>query len=87
MLPDQLSNPGPLTYESDAYRLRYAARQLKPLDYTVRVNWNAEQLQVCTACHILFPLKFRGQDSIFVYQKVELIVVQKITNVRLIREG
>ena len=27
MLPDWVSNPGPLTYESGAYRLRYAARQ------------------------------------------------------------
>ena len=27
MLPDRVSNPGPLTYESCAYRLRYAARQ------------------------------------------------------------
>ena len=27
MLPDRVSNPGPLTYESGAYRLRYAARQ------------------------------------------------------------
>ena len=26
MLPDRVSNPGPLTYESGAYRLRYAAR-------------------------------------------------------------
>ena len=26
MWPDRVSNPGPLTYESDAYRLRYAAR-------------------------------------------------------------
>ena len=28
MLPDRVSNPGPLTYESGAYRLRYAARQV-----------------------------------------------------------
>ena len=27
MLLDRVSNPGPLTYESGAYRLRYAARQ------------------------------------------------------------
>ena len=26
MWPDRVSNPGPLTYESGAYRLRYAAR-------------------------------------------------------------
>ena len=26
MLPDQVLNPGPLTYESGVYRLRYAAR-------------------------------------------------------------
>ena len=26
MWPDRLSNPGPLTYESGAYRLRYAVR-------------------------------------------------------------
>ena len=25
MLPDRVSNPGPLTYESDALRLRYVA--------------------------------------------------------------
>ena len=30
MLPDQVSNPGPLTYESGAYRLRYAARRDRP---------------------------------------------------------
>ena len=28
MLPDWVSNPGPLTYESGAHLLRYAARQL-----------------------------------------------------------
>ena len=28
MLPDRVSNPGPLTYESGAYRLRYAARRV-----------------------------------------------------------
>ena len=28
MWPDRVSNPGPLTYESGAYRLRYAARQI-----------------------------------------------------------
>ena len=28
MLPDRVSNPGHLTYESGAYRLRYAARPL-----------------------------------------------------------
>ena len=27
MWPDRVSNPGPLTYESGAYRLRYAARR------------------------------------------------------------
>ena len=27
MLPDRVSNPGPLTYESVPYRLRYAARR------------------------------------------------------------
>ena len=28
MLPDRVSNPGSLTYESGPYRLRYAARQI-----------------------------------------------------------
>ena len=28
MWPDRVSNPGPLIYESDAYRLRYAARSV-----------------------------------------------------------
>ena len=29
MWPDRVSNQGPLTYESGAYRLRYAARQVQ----------------------------------------------------------
>ena len=28
MWPDRVSNPGPLTYESGAYRLRYTAWQI-----------------------------------------------------------
>ena len=40
MLPDRVSNPGPLTYESGAYRLHYAARLTIVTRYGKIVRFN-----------------------------------------------